>query len=962
MNKKRTSKPDKYFWAHILSALLSVLLILNTAGFAYADESRIPRISSWPVSLPENTERTVSGNTLKVKAVGIDDPQGIRLTELILTDLDEPTEEEPYDTTATVTSLEKISWDVPVYWIDPSGKTAAMPTAGQECLPLIVFFVPDGYTTDGLLELTPYLSDVFREAGGVLSIIDHEHGITYITGNAWDLGAPGHAVSRGSSAGETHGESGKSRDDSELNDSYRTDSPQHPEDADSTDKPEQPGGSGETDKPKEPETVEPEEPKAPDVTPSTDEPEEPEGPEVTPPADEPEDPEVTPPADEPEEADPYIAFAEKYKESGYKNISWDEELEALGGIEQVDFSRLVRACGYNASKQLRRSALKAYDDWTQCMDLVYPIRDASDRLLEELYEQADPYLKAHISDKDLIASSNPESLTQFVHMIIDNLIPQSVQLLRENFPAFSAAGDESFSRELGLDIVYNSDEAAAYAEDSYKSSDNLHIGITITSSPYVEDPNTTDGYTFGLTEDSREMPYLKMAVIHEMMHIFMYDYNRTGLMSLQNLRKVENGNNFIPGIGEVTPSQTKDLRSTLKYPLWFIEGTAGLCGTIFTLYDQQSNAMRANKEEAYTASGIYNFCQERSYELSTLTYSSAAITDIYCTYLFGSLAVMYMGELNNLNTTGTSTVHVGADGRRSVDTIAVRNGISDILERMHNGETMDSVIADISGGKYKDAQDFSDKFFNMDGPNMDTMGYVADVLNYVSDLSKEKGAPLNESILKPFDEDILDYIDVTKPVSTDSYVVQDGTGLVKSTVPDEIASKTAGKSDPSIVLGNREDQDSDSSLSGSDGTPAAETAAGPKTDIQIAGNEESSADGQASDTAQDEQVSDTAQSEQTSDAAADKQRSDTAQSEQTSDAAADEQKSDTAQSEQTSDAAADEQRSDNAQSEQTSDAAADEQRSDTVQDEQVFEEAGSETHEDLGETSSVDLTSSGEAA
>ncbi|MBP3879945.1 MAG: hypothetical protein J6D46_06470, partial [Lachnospiraceae bacterium] len=155
MKRKRSRKTTIYLGARILSALLAMLLMLNTAVFAYTDEADLLKVSRWPAPLSEHTEKTVSEDTLKVKAIGKNDPQGTLLTELVLSDLDEPEAEKPYDKIATVTSHEKVSWEVPVYWIDPNGKPADQPAKGQACLPLIVFYVPDGYTSDGLLELTP---------------------------------------------------------------------------------------------------------------------------------------------------------------------------------------------------------------------------------------------------------------------------------------------------------------------------------------------------------------------------------------------------------------------------------------------------------------------------------------------------------------------------------------------------------------------------------------------------------------------------------------------------------------------------------------------------------------------------------------------------------------------------------------------------------------------------------------
>ena len=73
--KKSRRKKNIRLGARILSVLLSAILILDTTGFAYADEMKPPKISRWPVSLSENTEETVSENTLKVKAIGKNDPQ-----------------------------------------------------------------------------------------------------------------------------------------------------------------------------------------------------------------------------------------------------------------------------------------------------------------------------------------------------------------------------------------------------------------------------------------------------------------------------------------------------------------------------------------------------------------------------------------------------------------------------------------------------------------------------------------------------------------------------------------------------------------------------------------------------------------------------------------------------------------------------------------------------------------------
>ena len=803
--KKSRRKKNIRLGARILSVLLAAVLILNTAVFAYADEPELPKISSWPVPLSENSERIVSENPLKAKAIGKNDPQGTRLTELVLTDLDEPEAEKPYDKTATVTSHEKISWDVPVYWIDSNGKPADQPTAGQECLPLIVFYVPDGYVSDGLLELTPYLSDVFRKAGGVLSVVDHALGVTYITAYVKDSDDPEPAVSKNRSAGKTDGRTGDRAEDNEPKGSFGTDASETPENAPSANEQEQSGHSGTADDPKEPETEQP--------------------------ADDPKEPEDDPPVDEPEEPDPYIVFAEKYREDEYRNIPWDEELEAFGGMDRIDLVRLVKTCGYIASSHFTSSISRTLEDWMKYRELNSAIKSARQEAARQLYDQADPYIRAHTSDVELVAGSDQENLCQFIHMLIDCIIPQATQLLRDNFPAFSAAADENFSRELGVDIILPQSEGSAYMETSFEYSDDYYIHFTVSIDSYRDLSSPESEYKFVLTEEGRNIPFLKQTILHELMHVFMSEYNRNSEMQFSKIRKTENGNLFIPGIGEFDPSDEAALYYTIADPSWFSEGVASLCGTPFAEYDWYISSMREDEEAPYTASGLYDFSQSRRITMDS-TDSKYYWDDLYNSYIFGPLAVMYMGELYNRKTTGNSTVLTDGDGSVSVDTIAVRNGISAIMERMHNGETMDSVIADISDGKYRDTLELCKKYFEMDGPNMDSMGFAANVLNYVDALSKENGAPIPASILKPFNENILDLIDLTRPASTDIYVIQEGTGFVKSTVPNEIAFRTGTKSDPAEVLGIREEQGSNEALNGSGSVPAEKTEADSGSDTE----------------------------------------------------------------------------------------------------------------------------------
>lgn len=100
-----------------------------------------------------------SDDTTEVRAKGFEIPGDKLLTGLVLKDLDEPVPGKPFDKAATITSAEGTVWDIPVFWIDVKGKAADVPEKGKSYMPLLVFFVPDGFASDGILTLPPYLSN-----------------------------------------------------------------------------------------------------------------------------------------------------------------------------------------------------------------------------------------------------------------------------------------------------------------------------------------------------------------------------------------------------------------------------------------------------------------------------------------------------------------------------------------------------------------------------------------------------------------------------------------------------------------------------------------------------------------------------------------------------------------------------------------------------------------------------------
>ena len=140
-------------------------------------------------------------------------------------------------------------------------------------------------------------------------------------------------------------------------------------------------------------------------------------------------------------------------------------------MENVDFVRLIRECGYNMTVGIDYAARNAFEDEDQTVELMEALSSARKTVAKEIVDQADPYLKAHV-DEALILKSNQESLLAFTHTLIDNIIPQTVLVLRENFPAFANAPDEAFSKDLGFEI-WTGQDAMGEASNSYEQTNDF---------------------------------------------------------------------------------------------------------------------------------------------------------------------------------------------------------------------------------------------------------------------------------------------------------------------------------------------------------------------------------------------------------------------------------------------------------------------------------------------------------
>lgn len=460
------------------------------------------------------------------------------------------------------------------------------------------------------------------------------------------------------------------------------------------------------------------------------------------------------------------------------------------------------------------------------------------------------------SAKDVLAD---EDLEWFVDLVINRLEPQAVNLLVDSFPAFREASEnDELGRQIGLYIYFASNDmddasddkddapeddrapadAFAYVRGEAVKIDGVYkycymLGINAEDLLVrdEDDEPVRDAATgkFRLVHDGEKMTTLENTLVHELFHALMDDYNRTGMAGVTNI------NDFVLDADGKFPTEELTKRyQTLHFPTWFVEGSASAVENDYQLRKKMFDGLRTDdngkKQDSYTADVLVNryaYGMKGSdpvyYDLSYSTgidEEGMSVDNTAPAYVSGYLATLYLADLACIRNTGTSAITHEGESVTSVDAERLREGLSSILERMHKGETLDQVIADISpvgedGAKlYRNTNDFESKFIkgsavgrSDDGPQYakdgdgDSTAFVTDYLNYVLCVGGQEGRTndVNGSILRPIDEDYANPLDATKESSSDVLKVVDSDKSVESTVPDSVALAGGGKSDPDAL-------------------------------------------------------------------------------------------------------------------------------------------------------------------
>lgn len=472
-----------------------------------------------------------------------------------------------------------------------------------------------------------------------------------------------------------------------------------------------------------------------------------------------------------------------------------------------------------------------------------------------------------------------EDLEWLLNLVLHTLEPQAVELLLSKFPSLGAgAANGAIGREIGMYVYYLTGDQDGIPE---------HTGVPAEALAYVTgDPITVDGevkyaYMIGIDLSSlvqkdkdgnpvrnsegklviarsgEPMITFNNTIVHELFHALMDDYNRTGMAGSTTLTDIPTDAH-----GNFLTEEASKVYNRVHFPTWFIEGSASSVENIFTfrylLFDglRRSVTDRTTYNEWYdTQTFMYNYLagvdndgNPAYYDLGFCTgYDNYGnkISNTASAYVSGYLATLYLSNLATKRDPALGPAITYKDDK--IDKISADNlrmGLDAILKRLHDGETLDQVIYDISptdskGDKiYKNTDDFTAKFISgEEDPNnkgqylgeFDSQAFVVDFLNYLLWLQKNlpEGERTNGSILFDFDMRYDVPLDENKPTNSEYLVIVDSNENIVSTVPNSIALAGGGKSETGTPV----------IKAGSDGTEGVADEAEPMSFVPAEGEE-----------------------------------------------------------------------------------------------------------------------------
>ena len=370
-----------------------------------------------------------------------------------------------------------------------------------------------------------------------------------------------------------------------------------------------------------------------------------------------------------------------------------------------------------------------------------------------------------------------EELTHTVDLIASHAAPQAINLILKSFPVFREAGRDAFTDEIGLYVYYGEGDKDTFSHYAFSDIEASAFPMTLQSD---EDGSFVLGniiqinleYFLEKEEGGRlyadiSSPLwtdLEYVLVHEFMHAFMTDYNRAGMLGYSDPETY-----FADG-DENFKVKHNDFYQMLKFPGWFLEGTPSTLDRFYSRNRDYFSSWSARKTDSgqfiYTVDSVLSQFAEGSREFLL---TNGRTTGQFIT---GPLACLYLYELTARGDDSIgSAFYTDEEDNLQIDTGKLLLGFNRILESLHNGESLDELIARVSNGAYRDAEDFETRFIRGSAGKFskktgdqagslspgrfdkDSVEFCVTLLNYLEDIAAKTGRCPSGSILYAFEYD-----------------------------------------------------------------------------------------------------------------------------------------------------------------------------------------------------------------
>ena len=422
-----------------------------------------------------------------------------------------------------------------------------------------------------------------------------------------------------------------------------------------------------------------------------------------------------------------------------------------------------------------------------------------------------------------------EQLQTLIDLIVTSVEPQAVELLATSFPCFTeGAANGDLGTEIGLYIYYEEGDQDGFKEHADTAPGSFAY---VTGTPYYDQDTREldyryliciDAETLTTTDDSGS-PVLDLdgdariqldtTFCHELFHAFMDDYNRVGMSGYIDYEA------YIYSPDEVITEEEGDvLISETEFPEWFVEGLAGCVGNIYPAdidmfheyhydFDSEEYLDTCTNDQVlkfYVTQGYWEEYGEDKYDLDSSSEDNSDGHVNGSTYVTGYMACLYLADLAYQQQEGARAVTFDENGEiAEISSEKLREGISIILARLHDGDTLDEVIEDISGGAFADTADFTARFIEgtcddetqVWSGDPDSLSFCVGYLNYMSSLDAQDPDthPAGSLLMEDFGSTERTPLVKDQKASSELYRIIEQSTLTDSTVGFE-KTKDGGKS------------------------------------------------------------------------------------------------------------------------------------------------------------------------